>query len=49
MRLGGIQVRVTFSHASFTQIKTPEVFRPYGRKISTNTLTNTTTEPTHKI
>jgi len=49
MRLGGIQAQVTFSHAGFTQIKMPEVFRPDGRKISTNTLTNTTTEPTHKI
>jgi len=48
MHLGGIQIRVTTSHASVTQCKT-KVFRPDGRENSTNVLTYTTTEPTHKI
>ena len=46
--LGGIQVQVTTSHDSHSQIK-KEDSSPQQRGISMNILTNTITETTHKI
>ena len=54
--LGGIQARVTKpsswfirSHAMASTIKEKEVSLRKQKGTSTNILTNTTTEPTHKI
>jgi len=55
MHLGGIQTRVTISHAESPGLTTTlslqkkEDFSPNREEISTNILTNTPTEPTHKI
>jgi len=48
MHLGGIQVQVTTSHVGCPQDKKKRI-PTQTREISTNILTNTTTEPTHKI
>jgi len=55
MHLGGIQTRVTTSHAESPDLTTTlslqkkEDFSPHREEISMKILTNTPTEPTHKI